>query len=163
MVKLTGTLIPLLVAFTMTGAPATGSAQEAISMKKVGVTFEVKWYDDGRDNPYTVSFEHRRADSIYEVDTTGALLRVAVEGAIYTFSHVDASAMEIDDGSESIVIERGSRMLRDVRDDELGVCRGNEGVGLQGGLLSEEKFDYRRLYDCDDCDNKYGIRSATQV
>lgn len=136
-----------LLAFTAVGAPSMGAAQDTISV--TCVTFEVDWYDDGRENPYTVSFNYRDADSIYSFDADGVLHQLAVGDGMYTFSYADDDAITVDDGDDSIVTGIGSRMLRDTRDEDLDQFED------YGGVEPEVVFSHRRLYDCDTCEHTW--------
>lgn len=158
MMATTGTtIVPLLLAFTTTCSPSFGAAQETLTVTKGGTTFEVDWYDDARENPYTVSFRHRRADSLYSFDALGVLRQLDIDDVTYTFSYAGDETMAVDDGSQSIVVDDiGSRMLRETRDGELEIVQMHDEGELYGIFEAAVGFHHRRrLYACHDCEQTW--------
>lgn len=141
---------PLLLALVAIRAPSMASAQETIEVTKGRISFEVDWYDDGRENPYTVSFTKRGADSVYTFDTSGALQELEVGNTVYTFNFGSDQALTMGDGSQSIVADAGSRMLLGDGNEEA------DDEDVVDDVEADIIFDHhRRLYACDDCEQTW--------
>ena len=122
------------------GIAVTNATRERITVKNHGIKFKVDWWDDGRTDPYRVSFTKQDVSSEYFFDAAGRLKSLNVDDAVYQFT----MAMEAvgDTAGVQSLSAPADRMLHSMEDDP---------------ELNEMEFDHhrRRLYDCSDCEETW--------
>ena len=129
----------LLLAF-IAGIAVTEAARERITVKNHGIKFNVDWWDNGREEPYRVSFNKNGVSSKYTFDAAGRLTSLEVDDAEYQFT----MAIEADGDTAGVqsLSAPADRMLLPMHEDPEG---------------DEMEFDHhrRRLYDCSDCEQTW--------
>ena len=138
--RLSNTAQALLLLALMGGIALTEAAKERITVKNHGIKFKVDWWDDGRTDPYRVSFTKKNVVSKYTFDAAGRLTLLYVDDDGYIFT----MAIQAGIGDMAEVQSMSAppdRMLismpEDKEADEMKMDRG------------------RRLYDCPDCEQTW--------
>ena len=126
--------------FALIGGVAVSEAtKERITVKNHGINFKVDWWDDGRINPYQVSFTKNDVPSEYTFDAAGRLKLVYVDGDGYQFT------MFLKAGGDALAVQSLAgpvdRMLLSMQEEM---------------EVDEMEIDHRRrLYDCSDCERTW--------
>lgn len=122
-------------AFLLALTAGTGSAsRHLITVNNFGVTFKIHWWDDGRNEPYRITFSKRGIFSVCDFNPRGELQSITVEGEEQPFSTI----IRASDGTSDIASRKLLEKQEDIKADEM-------------------EFDShrRRLYGCSDCENTW--------
>lgn len=109
------------------------AARNRITVRSFRTNYKIDWWGDGRVEPYRVIYNKFSLKSIYTFEASGSLKTLTVGNTQYTFN----PSIEANGTVEVQEFSTESRMLRASEDDEA-----IEGVDS----------DFRRLYDCEDCE-----------
>ena len=77
------TALPLLGLLVANSMPTTTARSDTITVDSSGTTFSVKRYDDGRNEPYTVTFTKDSVQSTYTFNTAGFVTDIVVGSETY--------------------------------------------------------------------------------
>ena len=124
-------------AFLLALTAGTGNATRCLTtVKNFGVKFKMYWWDDGRDEPYRMSFTKRGIYSAYAFNALGELQSITVEGEEQTFS----TSRKLRATPEKTGSRKLLAMDEDLEADEMEF---------------EQDYHRRRLYECSDCENTW--------
>eukprot|EP00904_Undaria_pinnatifida_P013074 jgi/Undpi1/8898/HiC_scaffold_25.g11360.m1 len=124
-------------AFLLALTAGTGNATRYLTtVKNFGVKFKMYWWDDGRDEPYRMSFTKRGIYSAYAFNALGELQSITVEGEEQTFS----TSRKLRATPEKTGSRKLLAMDEDLEADEMEF---------------EQDYHRRRLYECSDCENTW--------
>ena len=154
-------------AFLLALAASTGSATRyVITFKNFGVKFKIDWWDDGRDEPYRMSFTKRGIYSAYMFNARGNLESITVDGEEQTFSTSrklvataeDNAARKLLAVQEDLEDEKMSTLSEDIASRSLPAMQ--EDLETDETELDQENHR-RRLYACSDCENSWDTMCDT--
>lgn len=141
----------LLVALTalMLGNDLAEAAIERIIVDELGTTFKLDWWNDGRANPYEVSFRGGGIFSDYTFQDSGRLKTLQVNddvSYIFEISDLDANISTAVRAqlSSSIPFQPGLRVLMST-----------PGTPSQGEAVGDSDPECRIGYACTDCEETW--------
>ena len=130
-------------AFLLALTAGNGSATRYLTtVKNFRVKFKMYWWDDGRDEPYKMSFTKKGIYSAYAFNALGQLQSITVEGEDQAFS----TSRKLRVTPEDMVSGKLLATDEDLEADETGL---------------EQDHHRRRLYPCSDCENTWDTLCET--
>ena len=131
-----------------------------MTFKNFGVKFKIDWWDDGRDEPYRMSFTERGIYSAYTFNANGNLESITVEGEEQTFSisrkliatPEDNAARKLLAVQDDLEDEKVTTLSEDIASRRPPAMQ--EDLEVDETELDQENHR-RRLYACTDCENSW--------
>lgn len=140
LLSIAAVLLALIAAFAI----ISDATKHTSKVKKGGIKFRIRWWDDEREKPYRIVFKIGDVKSKFTFDTRGYLIIIRVDDVRSTFAWSDIPNGGIEllsVAGPTAVSESGATMLPN-----------------NFGDVMDERITpgQRRLYKCDDCENTYG-------
>lgn len=143
MTQVVSAVVGVLLVFLANSLVVSDATKHVFKVKQGRVKFTVHYWDDGRQNPYRISFKKNGVRSSYRFEARGYVTIINVDGVVTTFTWDaanDADAEQLEGTAPTIVSDLGDRLLLDQFEKD---------AGTDGSVVR------RRLYYCDDCEDTW--------